>query len=95
LNYESATLVIAETGEIANSYAANSGKECSFSRFQLGRHTADGNAIYSQFTGGFSAQARRDFAAVTANTFDVNDEEQLIGLECCRDSRSGIVAIHV
>jgi hypothetical protein len=74
LSYESPALVVADTREIANSYAANSGKECSFSRFQLGRHATGGNSIYSQLTGSFRAQNRRDFAVVTAHTFHVDNE---------------------
>jgi hypothetical protein len=91
----SATVAIAETGEIADSYPDNSGYEGSLSRFQLGPHAAHGDAVCSKLTGGFGAQIRYDFAPTIAHAFDISDQEQLVSFERGSDRGSGIIAVHV
>src|ERR1700736_3200346 len=92
---EGTALAIAEAGKITDSYASNSGNECSLGRLELGCHAADGNAVCRQFTGGFNAQIRNNFAPAIVNAFDISDQQQLVGLERCGNSSSGIVAIDV
>jgi hypothetical protein len=73
LSYKSATRIIAETGEIADSYAAHTGPKRGLGRFQFGRHASGGNSIRSQITRSLDTQVREGRAITIAHAFHIGD----------------------